>query len=544
MVLTLSLVVHFFKNTVDFTALVTELKKAGEFDIVFMVSSTDFIKNIYTKSRDMGIRIPFVGGETLDSPSFLKEVEEWENSPESKKSIIPAMFNHLLPENQEFIELFKKEYGEENQPDQLAAVGYDNITLLAHAIKRSQSTIPSRIADTLRYMHPCQGLAGKYEFDEEGELRDKAFYFKELQQDGYQYSQLKDADKLFAKSAEICNQIDRDNDSIPNNLDACADNSAEEIAKGIILTGLKRGCPVDNDKDEVPDYSDKCPENDKEEISKGVDKLGCPIDSDGDKTADYEDACPNNPELTDYVSGKNCVEDRDGDEITDDIDQCPDNSKEEISKGVNKEGNQKGCPIDTDFDKLADYIDECPENTTAEISQGVDNKGCPADNDADSILDYQDNCLQTPANAQIDEQGCGIIENSIMLQSSERYFELGKITLTPQGKALLEALIGQIQTDMLKQIKIVVHTDNEGGSEKNHALSEEQAATIEDYLIGRDIDCEKIISEGKGDSIPIADNKTSEGREQNRRLEIILMKFKNKPIPAVEQEISPNLETE
>ena len=345
----------------------------------------------------------------------------------------------------------------------------------------------------------------------------------------YDYSQLKDADKLFRKSVEICNKIDRDKDGIPNNLDACPDNSSEEIVKGIILTGLKRGCPIDNDKDDVPDYRDNCPENEKKEIAKGVDKLGCPIDSDGDKTADYEDACPNNPQLITFISGKNCVEDRDGDEITDDVDQCPDNSKEEIVKGVNQKGNQKGCPIDSDFDKLADYLDNCPENTSIEISQGIDNKGCPADNDTDGILDYQDNCLETPTDVEIDKQGCGIIENSILVQSLDLYFKQGKIVLTTQGKTYLEALIEQIQLEILKQIKITVHADNEGGSEKNLTLSKEQAVTIETYLLERGIDSEKISSEGKGDSIPVADNKTSQGRKQNRRLNIILKQFKNKP---------------
>lgn len=533
----------FFKSSIDLTSLIIDLKKSGKFEIIFVASDSHFIEVIYKKSRNMDIRIPFVGGETLDTPSFLNKVELWENSTDIKKSIIPTMFNPLLPENQEFIELFKKEYGEDNPPSHLAAMGYDNMMLLAHAIKRSQSTVPARIADTLRYMQPCEGLAGKYEFDESGDLIDRAFFFKELYLGKYQYTQLKEVNERFKKSSEICNKIDHDNDGIPNNLDACANNTAEEIAKGIELTGLKRGCPVDSDKDKIADYIDACFENTAEEISKGVDKQGCPLDSDGDKTEDYKDACPNNPELTEFVSGKNCVEDRDGDEITDDIDQCPDNSKQEIAQGVNKTGEQQGCPVDTDFDTLADYMDSCPENTTEEISQGVDDKGCPADNDTDSILDYQDECLKTPAKAQINKHGCGIVETNIMLQSSDLYFKQGQIILTAQGKSYLESFIGQIQIDLLKQLKIVVHTDNKGDSEKNQTLSLEQATTIKDYLIERGIDGEKIISEGKVDSIAIVDNKTNEDDDQNHRLEIILMQFKKKEPSLAKQENRLDLET-
>ncbi len=515
----------FFKSSVNLTSLIIDLKKTAEFDLIFVASNPQFVKNIYQKSRDMGIRIPFIGGETLARHAFLAKVMEWENAKNIKKTMIPTIFNPLLAENQAFMKLFEAAYPDDNYwPEQNAALGYDNIMLLSHAIKRAQSTVPIRIADSLRYMQPCRGVAGNYQFSEEGDLISKPFYFREVHQGLYRFQQQAKEKEAISNTIETCNQIDRDEDSIPNDLDSCPDNTPEEIAKGIITTGLIRGCPLDTDKDSVGDYQDSCPKNTREELSKGVNEKGCPLDTDGDESPDYEDACPNNPELTEFISGKNCVEDRDGDNITDDIDQCPDNTKEEISKGVNK----KGCPIDTDLDKLVDYLDKCPSNTPEEISQGVDKTGCPADNDSDGILDYLDKCLQTPVNAEIDEQGCGITKQTILLQNADLYFDKEKIILTATGKAYLEALFGEIELKMLKKIKITVHTDNRGDSDKNQILSDDRAKTLANYLIQRGIDSEKIISEGKGDSIPITDNKTQKSRKQNRRLEFILMQFKDK----------------
>ncbi|MDQ7091570.1 MAG: ABC transporter substrate-binding protein [Methylococcales bacterium] len=520
----------FFRHTLDIESLVIELNKIPAIDIIFVVSTDKVVTKIYQKTRDIGIRTPFAGGEALDVPSFLKMVKEWENEKELKKSIVPTLFNPLLVQSQKFIALFKKEYGEDLQPNQQTALGYDNIILLAHAIKRAESTVSLRIADTLRHMPPCQGITGKYQFSEEGELISKPFYFKELHQGSYDYLQVKNTKKDAVINFEICNEIDRDNDNIPNNLDTCPENTAKEISQGVFLTGLLRGCPIDNDHDTVPDYKDICLKNTLEEISKGIDSQGCPLDSDKDGKADFEDACPKNPELIEFISGQNCVKDSDQDEITDDIDQCPQNTKIEITKGVNKTGNKQGCPIDTDYDKRADYIDHCPNNTRPEISQGVDNKGCPSDNDHDGILDYQDQCLNTPLNILIDSQGCGIVENSIMEHPLALYFKQGQVTLTLEGKAYLEALLGYIEKDTLKKIKITVHNpsqDNNFDNTNHQSLSEEQATTIDTYLQNQGIACEKIIPVGKGPNDLVTD-KSPEELKKNHRLEIILIQFRKK----------------
>lgn len=204
----------FFENSVDLTALLVDLKKV-DFDIIFLATTDiNLTARIYQKSHEMGINVPFIGGENLDNPVFFNLVKKWEYSETDKKTVIPVVFNNFLPENQKFIASFKQEYGNDIEPDQFAALGYDNIILLAHAIKQAHSSVPIKIAETLRYMAPCQALTGKYLFTESGELMSKPFYFKSVYQDKFRFEQIDNIPSV--TSIETCNDIGNDKDGISN----------------------------------------------------------------------------------------------------------------------------------------------------------------------------------------------------------------------------------------------------------------------------------------------------------------------------------------
>ena len=66
------------------------------------------------------------------------------------------------------------------------------------------------------------------------------------------------------------------------------------------------------------------------------------------------------------------------------------------------------------------------------------------------------------------------------------------------------------------------HTDSVGGDEYNQALSERRAAAVRDYLVQQGIAAESIASRGFGKTQPVASNDTPEGRQQNRRVELVL----------------------
>lgn len=70
-----------------------------------------------------------------------------------------------------------------------------------------------------------------------------------------------------------------------------------------------------------------------------------------------------------------------------------------------------------------------------------------------------------------------------------------------------------------KKVKIIGHTDSSGDANKNTVLSQERAAAVQSYLVAKSIAAERLSTEGKGSSQPVADNATADGRKKNRRIE-------------------------
>lgn len=101
-------------------------------------------------------------------------------------------------------------------------------------------------------------------------------------------------------------------------------------------------------------------------------------------------------------------------------------------------------------------------------------------------------------------------------------FDTGKSALKPGAKATLKRIAAQIATDPSLKIAVEGHTDNVGGKETNQALSEKRAAAVRDYLISAGIPEDHISASGKGEESPIVTNKTAAGRQQNRRVELVI----------------------
>jgi OOP family OmpA-OmpF porin len=72
----------------------------------------------------------------------------------------------------------------------------------------------------------------------------------------------------------------------------------------------------------------------------------------------------------------------------------------------------------------------------------------------------------------------------------------------------------------LEVIVAVGHTDSIGSHEYNMALSQRRANAVKQYLVSKGIEANRIYTEGKGKTQPVADNRTAEGRQKNRRVEI------------------------
>ena len=104
--------------------------------------------------------------------------------------------------------------------------------------------------------------------------------------------------------------------------------------------------------------------------------------------------------------------------------------------------------------------------------------------------------------------------------AADVFFDFDKAVLKPEGKAKLDELVGKLKAVNLEVIIAIGHTDNIGTKEYNQNLSVRRAEAVKAYLVSKGIEPNRIYTEGKGLTQPIADNRTAEGRAKNRRVEI------------------------
>jgi len=99
------------------------------------------------------------------------------------------------------------------------------------------------------------------------------------------------------------------------------------------------------------------------------------------------------------------------------------------------------------------------------------------------------------------------------------FFETAKFDLKPRSKVELDKLIAFLNINENLKIELSGHTDNVGDKKSNQVLSENRAKAVYNYLIENGIAKERLTTKGYGDTQPIADNETAEGRAENRRTE-------------------------
>lgn len=112
-----------------------------------------------------------------------------------------------------------------------------------------------------------------------------------------------------------------------------------------------------------------------------------------------------------------------------------------------------------------------------------------------------------------------------MLFPSVALFPRRSAEVTEQGKQLIQKHRQEAQ-GLLKRavfIEIIGHTDDVGDDDYNQELSEQRAQAVRDYLVETGLDPNKIVTVGAGESMPIASNRTDEGRAQNRRVEVLVL---------------------
>ena len=104
--------------------------------------------------------------------------------------------------------------------------------------------------------------------------------------------------------------------------------------------------------------------------------------------------------------------------------------------------------------------------------------------------------------------------------AADAFFDFDKSVLKPEGKAKLDDLVGKMGAINLEVIIAVGHTDGVGSDAYNQKLSVRRSEAVKAYLTSKGVEKNRVYTEGKGEKQPVADNKTTEGRAKNRRVEI------------------------
>jgi outer membrane protein OmpA-like peptidoglycan-associated protein len=257
----------------------------------------------------------------------------------------------------------------------------------------------------------------------------------------------------------------------------------------------REGCEGDNDDDSILNSKDKCPDV-AEDYDNDNDTDGCPeFDKDLDGIPDEKDQCPVD------------AEDKDGFE---DADGCPD--------------------LDNDLDGIPDKADKCP-NQPEDFDKFQDEDGCPEpDNDADGIPDVKDKCPNDPEDfdGDQDEDGCPDLYKNIIVKEDKIellqkiFFAFNKDTILEKSYPLLQEVAQALKDHPNIKVRIEGHTDSKGSDSYNLKLSDKRAKSVRDFLIKQGIAPDRMVAIGYGETRPIADNDTEEGREMNRRVEFFI----------------------
>jgi len=213
--------------------------------------------------------------------------------------------------------------------------------------------------------------------------------------------------------------------------------------------------------------------------------------------------------------------DRDNDGVLDLYDECPD---------VAGPADLKGCP-DTDKDGIVDKDDACPKEPGPRSDDPAKN-GCPPpppDTDKDGILDRDDACPEVAGDPDPDprKNGCPkvkIVKGAIEILDRVE-FDTAKATLRPESEPVLNAIRRALaEHPEIKLVRLEGYTDSRGKPATNLRLSQSRVEAVLVWLVEHGIEPERLTAKGYGKANPIATNKTEEGRQANRRVQITILK--------------------
>lgn len=156
------------------------------------------------------------------------------------------------------------------------------------------------------------------------------------------------------------------------------------------------------------------------------------------------------------------------------------------------------------------------------------------DEDGDGVPDSRDKCPGTPKGVQVDVNGCpppppsvAVVEEVVVVKEEtivirDVHFEFDSAKLTAADEIKLDMIVMRLKKEAPSaKLRVTGHTDSVGSDAYNKKLSDRRAHSVVEYLISNGIPRSSFVSvQGAGESQPVADNKTADGRAMNRRVEI------------------------
>jgi OOP family OmpA-OmpF porin len=137
----------------------------------------------------------------------------------------------------------------------------------------------------------------------------------------------------------------------------------------------------------------------------------------------------------------------------------------------------------------------------------------PPDTDRDGVVDASDRCPNTPVGDTVDSAGCSLTMRLEVL------FDTNSATIKPESYPELDRMIRFLRETVPSAVGVIEgHTDSSGSDEYNMQLSQRRADAVMKYLVDGGVPANRLRARGYGESQPVADNSTPEGRAQNRRV--------------------------
>lgn len=144
------------------------------------------------------------------------------------------------------------------------------------------------------------------------------------------------------------------------------------------------------------------------------------------------------------------------------------------------------------------------------------------DSDGDGVADAIDKCPNTAKGEAVTANGCPKYIEEIRSLAKNIYFETASDVIKTESHKSLNQVASILAAHPETNLTIEGHTDNQGDAAMNLDLSKRRAQSVLNYLSAKGIDVSHLKAEGYGETKPIADNGTKEGRALNRRVELLL----------------------